>query len=722
MDFVIFQENGSDLATEDEQGNHQRTNSQMDSVTFEENGTDLVIQDEQVNNQRIDSQMGKYRIFLIVYKHDAYNNNHCLLNYRLRHLQRKRLRDLVIQDEEVNNQRIDSQMDSVIFKENCSDLVIQDEEVNNQPIDSQIDSVIFKENCSDLVIQDEEVNNQPIDSQIDSVIFKENCSDLVIQDEEVNNQPIDSQIDSVIFKENCSDLVIQDEEVNNQPIDSQIDSVIFKENCSDLVIQDEEVNNQPIDSQIDSVIFKENCSDLVIQDEEVNNQPIDSQIAEQTLYDDAKCQTSKKLSNNSPRKVKQRKIIDRQRKRLKRLKQQALNNKQKRRPRDLQKDKAIKILRKFLPEKIIKFIDMQIDLHHKNPNGRRYNEETKRFALSLYHVSGKVYRMVAKFFSLPSKRSLMRWVSGLPRCPGLTKEAMNVIAEKVSMGVKLMDENAKICTISMDEMSLKVNLAYDSCKDEIIGLKDFGDGEKGDSDKVKEKLFEAIDKVTAIGLTVTAIISDLGSNFIKLARELNITPEKPWFMHNGVRIIYIFDPPHLIKAVRNNMMNYEFHFEQKVARWNDVEALYAHDKTLSIRCCPKLTEDHIHPNGFKKMKVKLATQVLSHTVAAAMLMYVSIGTLPPSATGTSELLSKFDKVFDCLNSSSFKAGKILNRPITSTSSHLQFMKEMIPFIASIRVINPQNKKDVTNTLKCLRRLQIILEFFWFHATTRGQFR
>jgi hypothetical protein len=42
-----------------------------------------------------------------------------------------------------------------------------------------------------------------------------------------------------------------------------------------------------------------------------------------------------------------------------------------------------------------------------------------------------------------------------------------------------MDENAKLCTISMDEMSLKVNIAYDSSKDEIIGLKDFRDGEKG---------------------------------------------------------------------------------------------------------------------------------------------------------------------------------------------------------------------------------------------------
>ena len=73
-----------------------------------------------------------------------------------------------------------------------------------------------------------------------------------------------------------------------------------------------------------------------------------------------------------------------------------------------------------------------------------------------------------------------------------------------------------------------------------------------------------LQRKSCIGLTVTAIIYDLGSNFIKLARELNITPEKPWFIHDRVGIIYIFDPPHLIKAVPNNMMNYEFHFEQKV--------------------------------------------------------------------------------------------------------------------------------------------------------------
>jgi hypothetical protein len=108
--------------------------------------------------------------------------------------------------------------------------------------------------------------------------------------------------------------------------------------------------------------------------------------------------------------------------------------------------------------------------------------------------------------------------------------------------------------------------------------------------------------------------------------------------------------PIWIKAVRNNMINYNFHFNDKVSSWKDVTALYNIDSKNPFRCCPKLTKKHLSPNNFEKMKVKLATQVLSHTVSAAMLMALSSNVLPPSAAGTAELMAKFE-IFDCLNSS-----------------------------------------------------------------------
>lgn len=118
----------------------------------------------------------------------------------------------------------------------------------------------------------------------------------------------------------------------------------------------------------------------------------------------------------------------------------------------------------------------------------------------------------------------------------------------------------------MNEISIKVNLSYDSTTDEIIGLQDFGNGEKKQSGcnispgihgswnnwqlEIATWLLplETIDKVTSIGLKVKPLISDLGSNFNKTLKDLNITPAKPWFMHNSLKIVYIFDAPHVIKT------------------------------------------------------------------------------------------------------------------------------------------------------------------------------
>lgn len=78
----------------------------------------------------------------------------------------------------------------------------------------------------------------------------------------------------------------------------------------------------------------------------------------------------------------------------------------------------------------------------------------------------------------------------------------------------------------------------------------------------------------------------------------------------------MFDPPHLIKCVRNNFMQFSFRFDHHVATWKDTEAVYDKDSVLPIRSAPKLTEKHIHRNNFNKMKMKLETQVLSITAAA----------------------------------------------------------------------------------------------------------
>jgi hypothetical protein len=360
----------------------------------------------------------------------------------------------------------------------------------------------------------------------------------------------------------------------------------------------------------------------------------------------------------------------------------------------------------------------------------------KAFALSLHHISGKAYRLLAKFFRLPSKSSLKKWVTGLPVSAGMTVKAKDYLQSKV----QLMEESCRLCTLTMDEISLKANLQYDTAKDEVVGIEDFGNGDRTDniatsalvfmargikdnwkqplgyllvnescpSEKLQTKLYEMLDTLTAIGLHVVTIISDLGSNFQKLLTHLKVTPQQPWFIYKGMKIVYLFDTPHLIKAVRNNLMKYNFHFGEKIASWDDIKVVYNRDQQQSLRCCPKLTKKHINPNGFEKMKVKYATQVLSQTVASTLLTYVALGAISPTAAATAELISKFDNLFDCLNSSSLNSAKVYKKPIREGSIHVQYITEMLELIASIKVIDKQTNEDVTNQLRCLKGFKMTL--------------
>ena len=243
------------------------------------------------------------------------------------------------------------------------------------------------------------------------------------------------------------------------------------------------------------------------------------------------------------------------------------------------------------------------------------------------------------------------------------------------------------------------------------------------TDTMEDIVKEAIDKLECIGLNVVVVMSDQGSNFYSLAQRLKVTPEEPWFTHNGRKIFLMFDPPHLIKSVRNNLMKYSLRFGEHAASWKDVEAVYARDSALPIRSVPKLTEKHIRPNNFQKMKVKLATQVLSHTVAATICMYVSVGALPSSAMGTAEFIEKFDSIFDCVNSSTLHSTKVLKCALSDQTKHQQFMKEAIDFIKKLKVFN--GNEEVTGRIKCLKGWVMTLNailLIWEHLKTTKDFK
>ena len=123
------------------------------------------------------------------------------------------------------------------------------------------------------------------------------------------------------------------------------------------------------------------------------------------------------------------------------------------------------------------------------------------------------------------------------------------------------------------------------------------------------------------------------------------------------------------------------------------------------------------------MKVKYATQVLSHTVAAAICTYVSLGSLPSSAMGTAELLSRFDFIFDCLNSSRLHTTKKHRCAINEKTSHIDYLKDSIKFIRNLKVFD--ENKNVIGRIKCLHGWLVILNaiiLIWEKLKTEYQFK
>lgn len=138
-----------------------------------------------------------------------------------------------------------------------------------------------------------------------------------------------------------------------------------------------------------------------------------------------------------------KKIIKAQSQKINRLKKKLEKKRQSKEGRD---ETSLNEALDKLPENLAHFVRMQIKLHGKKKKGRRYSPQIKSIAVSLYHASGKAYRMLSKLFILPSKTSLRRYISKMPTATGISQGALNIIKKKVDS----MSDDEKLCTLCVD--------------------------------------------------------------------------------------------------------------------------------------------------------------------------------------------------------------------------------------------------------------------------------
>lgn len=150
--------------------------------------------------------------------------------------------------------------------------------------------------------------------------------------------------------------------------------------------------------------------------------------------------------------------------------------------------------------------------------------------------------------------------------------------------------------------------------------------------KLQNTIFAVISKIQSISLNIRVLTNDQGSNFIGFAKKMNVSSTSLFFV-NQKKIFYVFDVPHLLKSTRNNFFKYHLIFANGITEKKHLVNFYKSDQGLN-RLAPKLTDAHINPNPFQKMKVRYASQIFSATVAAGMRTCIEGGILSTTAETT----------------------------------------------------------------------------------------
>ncbi|XP_044262679.1 uncharacterized protein LOC123010070 [Tribolium madens] len=322
---------------------------------------------------------------------------------------------------------------------------------------------------------------------------------------------------------------------------------------------------------------------------------------------------------------------------------------------------------------------------------------------------------MSKWFALPSVSTLKATLKDIPIKPGISKPIFQVLKKQIGQ----INDKSRFCILTFDEVVLQPHLSYLLYEDRVIGSEDDGwnDGLRetksvadhacvfmlrGIYKKWKQPVAFAfckssmkpasivrfykniIREATAAGLVVIASVCDQGTTNVKVVdmllaetqRQASLKNEevnKNIIMVDGSTVIPLFDPPHLLKSLGNNMLSKDVRYRDpndgrvKVAKWSNLIEAYRMDQQRgNYRFMRKLSDEHVFPEKIRKMKVSLCTQVFSKSVATGIDIFVdlSVGgsTLPSDARHTARFFSILDDIFNSVNGG---FGNVPGRPLLS---------------------------------------------------------
>ncbi|XP_065649371.1 uncharacterized protein LOC136078177 [Hydra vulgaris] len=415
------------------------------------------------------------------------------------------------------------------------------------------------------------------------------------------------------------------------------------------------------------------------------------------------------------------------------------------------------------------FWQEQKKLFSVSPSEVRYHPMIIRYCLSIASKSPSAYQEIrdSKVLVLPSLRTLRDYKNCITPKAGFQE---GIVAE-LCMQAEQYTKIERYIVLLIDEMSLKSNLVFDKNSHQLSGFVDLGDPDLNFATLQKCELAThalvfmvrgiaaslkfSIAYFTTITATAVQLFSLFWDSVCILEKRCNlyqvsvvadgassnrtmikfhhymcgdmITPVifKTINLYVKYRYIYfVADPPHLMKTARNCLLNsgagkctrYLWN-NGKYLLWQHITQFYYEDFDNGLKLMPKLTNEHIHINSYSAMTVKLATQILSQTVASVLKTF---GTEEHKETAS--FCEKMDMFFDCVNNKSLEEHKINIKPFLqkyTDQNDLRFNFLLNDFLDYFKDWKRSINERVDNTSSCQYSYEAKAKMFISHQTHEG---
>jgi len=305
----------------------------------------------------------------------------------------------------------------------------------------------------------------------------------------------------------------------------------------------------------------------------------------------------------------------------------------------------------------LKFIQLQcVLLSVTVPSRRRYEPAFLRWCLLIYFHSPAAYRAIleSRCLVVPSERLLRHYSAPFTIQPGVHDARV----QQLTAAANQMTTLERNVSLIVDEMYIKPEITYSSgrlsgfadnrldavpattvltfmvqsiCGDfrDIVAF--FPVYQLTGQDEAKY-VRDSIAVIERSGLFVLCVVCDNSKVNQTMMKDFGIVTQDgvptgvaahPF--QNDRQLLFIIDPCHLIKCIRNNWLDRcVFSIAGNNISIDYLRELYTDDKQRDIRLAPKLNTKVLHPTNVEKQCVRSAVTLFAPSVSAALETYMQL--------------------------------------------------------------------------------------------------